>query len=82
LCETAEIKVRSFASSAILAAPGSDSGVLRVGYPFNFLSTSQVDKRKKKKEKKGRKRKEKKRKGKKKKKRPEDVLNEVHSCQW
>jgi len=59
LCETAEIKVRSFASSAILAAPGSDSGVLRVGYPFNFLSTSQVDKRKKKKEKKGRKRKEK-----------------------
>ena len=53
MCETAEIKVRSFASSAILAAPGSDSGVLRIGYPFNFLSTSQVEKKKKKKEKKG-----------------------------
>jgi len=70
LCETAEIKVRSFASSAILAAPGSDSGVLRIGYPFNFLSTSQVDKRKKKKEKK---RKEKKRKEKKRKKKEKET---------
>lgn len=70
LCETAEIKVRSFASSAILAAPGSDSGVLRIGYPFNFLSTSQVEKRKKKKEKKGRK--EKKRKEKKRKKKEKE----------
>lgn len=33
------------ASSAILAAPGSDTGELLIGYPFTSVSTSQADER-------------------------------------
>jgi hypothetical protein len=46
LADRAYIRIcKVVASSAILAAPGSDTGELLIGYPFTSVSTSQSDER-------------------------------------